>query len=110
MSNSENLLKNPDSLKTLRQVALIFFFIIGSIHILTALLSSQNNSLTLASNINRLLDIPFATIGTVLGLSQAKIEADSSGKKYYYLLMVIITLSVLAIMLYINLFLPDKTV
>lgn len=110
VSTSENLLKNNDVLKTLRQVSLIFFFVIGGTHILTALFTSQNILMPLANTINRVLDIPFAIIGTILGLSQAKIDSDSSGKTYYFILMGIITLFVLGIMLYINLLIPDKIV
>lgn len=110
METSENVIKSNDTLKTLRQVCLIFFLIIGSGHILTGLMVSQNMLLPLSNIVNRVLDIPFVIIGTVLGLSQTKIASDSGFRKPFYVIMIIITLLVLGLLLYINVLLPDKPV
>lgn len=104
---TDPILKPADELKTLRQISLIFFFIIGGTHILTGLFISQNMLMPLSNIINRVLDIPFALIGLVYGLSHTKLAQDSPYRKYYYYLMIFITLLVLAVMLYIN-FLPDR--
>ncbi|MCC6643491.1 hypothetical protein IT411_01970 [Candidatus Peregrinibacteria bacterium] len=106
--NTAKIIQNNDILKTLRQVSLLFFFVLGSIHILSGLMSSQNLYLPLSNVVNRALDIPFAIIGTVLGLSQAKIHSDSPVKTIYLILMVVVCLLVLGLLLYINLLLPDK--
>ena len=64
--------------------------------------------LPLSNIINRILDIPFALIGTVFGLSQVRLASDSHFRKTYLVLMVVISLLVLGLLLYINLLLPDK--
>jgi ABC-type sulfate transport system permease component len=110
VASAENVIKPHDSLKTLRQVCLIFFLLIGSAHLLTGLLVSQGQMLPLSNIINRVLDIPFVIIGTVLGLSQTKIAPDSSFRRTWFIIMGIITLLILGLMLYINVFLPDKIV
>lgn len=116
MNEAENIkvgqaiIVSKDVLRTLRQVSLFFFFIIGVSHLLSGLFVSNNILLPASNIINRILDIPFALIGTIFGLSQAKISSDSKGLKLYYGLMVIISLLVLGLLLYINLLLPDKTV
>ncbi len=110
METTENIIKTNDTLRTLRQVSLIFFLIIGSLHILSGLMVSQNQMLPLSNIVNRVLDIPFALIGLILGLSQARISSDSPRRKAFYIMMIIISLLVLGLLLYVNLFLPDKTV
>lgn len=108
--SSPKIIKHSDILKSLRQVSLLFFFVIGLVHLLSGLFASQNAFLPLANVVNRALDIPFAIIGTVLGLSQAKISSESSFKTVYLILMTLICLLVLGILLYINLFIPDKII
>jgi len=110
VETTENVIKSNDVLKTLRQISLIFFFIIGSAHLLSGLMISQNMFLPLTNIVNRVLDIPFAIIGTVFGLSQTRISSDSAFRKPFYIIMIVISLLVLGIMLYINIFLPDKVV
>lgn len=108
MNEATNVIRSNDVLRTLRQVSLVFFFLIGLSHILTGLFASNDIYLPTSNVINRVLDIPFALIGAVFGLSQARIASDSHLRKTYLALMAVILLLVLGIMLYITLFLPDK--
>lgn len=108
MNDATTTIRSTDTLRTLRQVSLIFFFIIGLSHILSGLFASNNLMLPGSNVVNRILDIPFALIGTVFGLSQARIASDDNFRKAYFTLMISISLLVLGILLYINLFLPDK--
>ncbi len=101
---------NQDILKTLRQVSLVFFILIGGTHILTGLLSSQSLLLPFSNNINRILDIPFVIIATIFGLSQTRLSSESRLRQPYIILMTIIALSVLGILLYINLLIPDRVI
>lgn len=101
-------LKTNDIFKTFRQVCLVSFFVLGSLHIMTALLTSQNLLLPLANIINKALDIPFVVTGTLYGLSQTKIDSENPAKKYYLILMGTLTILVLAIMLFIAFFIPDR--
>lgn len=107
-TTTDKTFKSTDSLRTLRQVSLVFFFLLGTTHIVTGLLASENLFLPLSNLINRVLDIPFVIIAVIYGLSHARLETDSSFKKPYLIIMTIITLLVLGLLLYINLFLADK--
>lgn len=110
ISTNANTNLNKDILKTLRQVSLIFFFIIGSTHILTGLLSSQSLFLPLSNIVNRVLDIPFIIIATIFGLSQIRLNSENRSRKLYFILMIIISLLVLGLLLYINLLIPDRSI
>jgi len=101
---------NKDALKTLRQVSLIFFVILGGTHILTGLFSSQSLFLPISNIVNRILDIPFAIIATIFGLSQVRLNSESPTRKLYFILMIIISLLVLGLLLYINLLIPDRII
>lgn len=101
---------NKDVLKTLRQISLIFFFIIGGTHILTGLFSSQSLFLPLSNIVNRVLDIPFVIIATIFGLSQVRLNSENPSRKLYFVLMIIISLLVLGLLLYINLLIPDRSI
>ena len=63
----------------------------------------------LSNNLNRILDIPFVIIALLYGLSQKRVSAESPYRKVYFSFMLLILLSALGILLYINLFLPDLT-
>jgi hypothetical protein len=108
VNEGENIIVSTDVLRTLRQVSLIFFLLIGTSHLLSSLFVSNNILLPASNIVNRILDIPFAMIATIFGLSQAKIASNSKGLKLYYILMVVISLLVLGLLLYINLLLADK--
>ena len=99
---------NKDILRTLRQVSLIFFFIIGGTHILTGLFISQNLFLPLSNFINKVLDIPFIMIAILFGFSQTRLTSDSPQSKAYFALILLVSLSVLGLLLYINLLIPDR--
>ncbi|MBD3270315.1 hypothetical protein GF376_02215 [Candidatus Peregrinibacteria bacterium] len=101
---------NPDILKPLRQMSLIFFMIIGFTHIITGLMVSNDMLTEIANLINKVLDIPFAMIGIVFALSHIRIPENSNKKNVIFSIMGVISLSVLGLMLYINLFLPDKVI
>jgi hypothetical protein len=58
--------------------------------------------------VNKVLDIPFALIAVIYGLSNLHLDPESPRRKLYYALMIVISLLVLGIMLYINLLVPDR--
>jgi len=100
--------QNNDQLKALRQVSLLFFMVIGIAHLLTGLFINQNLLMPISNIINKALDIPFALIAVIFGLSQTKIDPTSPRRKIYYIFMMVISLLVLGILLYINLLVPDR--
>lgn len=99
---------NSDILQTLRQISLIFFFIIGGAHLLSGLLVSQNLLLPVSNLINKVLDIPFAVIAVVYGLSNIHLQSDNPRRKLYLTLMSMVSLAVLGLLLYITLLIPDR--
>jgi hypothetical protein len=109
VESAETSIRTGDSLRTLRQVSLVFFLLLGSSHILSGLLASENLFLPISSLVNRVLDIPFVMIGLVYGLSHSRLDSNSPHRKSYLILMTIISLLVLGVLLYINIFLPDKS-
>ncbi len=97
-----------DHFKSLRQAALLFFILIGTSHIITGLMASNSLYLPMSNAINRMLDIPFAVIAVVYGISNWRIPSDSKFKKSFLALMIISATCVLLILLYINIFIPDR--
>lgn len=83
---------------------------IGGAHILSGLFSSQSLFLPISNSINRVLDIPFVIIATIFGFSQARLNSENHSRKLYFALMIIISILVLGLLLYINLFIPDRSI
>lgn len=111
MANSaSNSRLNTDILAPVRQTALIFFFLIGLTHIVSGLMASNELGLPLSNLINKILDIPFAIIATIFGLSNFPISSQNPRKGLYLALMGVICLLVLGVLVYINLLIPDRTI
>jgi hypothetical protein len=100
--------ENKDILRPLRQMALIFFMVIGLAHIITGLMVSREFFTGISNLINKVLDIPFAMIGVIFGLSNIKISSTSAKKKTAFIFMGLICLLVLGLLLYINILIPDR--
>lgn len=101
---------NNDILTPVRQTALIFFFFIGLTHIISGLMASNELGLPISNLINKILDIPFAMIATIFGLSNFPIYSQNPRKGLYLAIMGAICLLVLAILVYINVLLPDRSI
>jgi hypothetical protein len=110
LANSNNPRLNSDLLAPVRQTALIFFFLIGLTHIVSGLMASNELGLPLSNLINKVLDIPFAIIATIFGLSNFPISSQNPRKGLYLALMGVICLLVLGVLVYINLLIPDRTI
>lgn len=109
-SNLPNSRLNNDILIPVRQTALVFFFLIGLTHIISGLMASNELGLPLSNLINKILDIPFAMIATIFGLSNFPIYSQNPRKGLYLAIMGIICLLVLGILVYINVLLPDRSI
>mgnify|MGYP003565061315 FL=1 len=58
--------------------------------------------------INRILDIPFALTALIYGLSSIYLQLDEKAHNKAKISFIIITLLIFLLLLYINLFVPDK--
>ena len=76
--------------QNIQKIALLFFIVLGLIHILSGLMFSNNYFTSTTLIINRILDIPE--------------KAHNKAK----ITFIIITLLIFLLLLYINLFVPDK--
>jgi len=108
LDTNETTCENNDLFAPVRQVALIFFILLGGTHILTGLMASNNYLLPISNIINKVLDIPFAIIAASYGLSNIKIASNSPHKNLIYTLIGLTLLSLLLILLYINIFIPNR--
>ncbi|MGL5831557.1 MAG: hypothetical protein ACRCZE_05435 [Candidatus Altimarinota bacterium] len=109
-SSQTNPRLNNDILTPVRQTALIFFFLIGLTHIISGLMASNELGLPLSNLINKVLDIPFAIIATIFGLSNFPISSQNPRKGLYLAVMGVICLLVLGVLVYINLLIPDRSI
>ncbi len=100
--------ENRDIYQVFRKTILVFFIVIGALHIISGLMASAGQFLPISNIINKVLDLPFAFVATLFGLSNFKIASNSKYKKIYWLITAILLLLVFAIMVYIIAFIPDK--
>jgi len=99
-----------DTLLTFRKLALGFFILIGGTHILTGLMVSNDYFLPISNVINRVLDIPFAMITYFYACTWMEIHEKNPRRNMYFILMAIGAILLFLLFIYINLFLPDRTI
>jgi len=93
----------------LKKVSLILFLLLGTIHIISGLMFSEGYMLPTSLIINRVLDIPFAITGLIYAFISLYNGIDEKKRKIPGVIFTIILLLIFIILLYINLFIPDKT-
>ncbi len=97
-----------NSIENLKKTALIFFVGLGFGHIISGLMAANNSFLPLSLIINRILEIPFATIAIIYGLTNLRSQIKTENKQLD--LSLIIVASTLFIgLIAINILLPEKT-
>ncbi len=86
-----------ETIKNLQKVSLVFFIIIGLIHLVTSLI------------INRTFDLPFAFSALLYGLSSLKINLNHfyPEKKSLNVLLPGLGIISLGLLIYFNFFTPD---
>ena len=95
--------------ENIKKVALLFFFVLGLGHIITGLMFSNNYFTPASLIINRILDIPFAMSALIYGLSSIYTELSEKKHKVINIVFIVLSLLIFALLLYINLLVPDKT-
>lgn len=94
--------------ENIKKVALIFFLVLGLGHIVSGLMFSNNYGTPASLIINRVLDIPFAMSALIYGLSSIYTELTGKSHKIVNIVFIVISLLIFALLLYINLLVPDK--
>ncbi len=96
--------------ENIKKVALIFFIVLGLVHIVSGLMFSNNYFTPASLIVNRVLDIPFAMTGLIYALSSIYSTLDEKFHKIVNIAFIAISLIIFVALIYINLFIPDKPV
>jgi len=92
----------------IKKVSLILFIVLGIAHILTGLMMTENIGLPYTFIANRILDIPFAMIALIYGLSSIKAGLKNDDHKILNIFLIVFALLIFVGLVYINIFIPDK--
>jgi len=93
----------------IKKISLILFLIIGTIHITSGLMFANGYLMPTSMIINRVMDIPFAMTALIYAFMNIYTNINEKYRKISTITMGTITLLIFIILLYINLFIPDKS-
>jgi hypothetical protein len=94
--------------ENIKKISLVFFFVLGTAHIIMGMMTANNYLMPVSMIINRVLDIPFAMSGLIYALSGIYINLPENRHKIAKIAFGILSILILAGLLYINLLIPDK--
>lgn len=94
--------------ENIKKVALALFLLLGTVHIISGLMFTNGYLMPTSMVINRVLDIPFAMMAVVYGCMVIYTGIDEKKRKGASIAMIVVSLLIFAILIYINLFIPDK--
>jgi len=94
--------------ENIKKISLVFFFIIGSAHIISGLMMANNYLMPVSLVFNRILDIPFAMTALIYAFSSVYINLPPQKYKIANIIFSVVTILIFLILLYINFLLPDK--
>ena len=99
-----------ETLKNIKKVSILFFIVIGILHIGSSLFIANNLYLKESILVNKTLDIPFIVTGLIYGLTSLRLSLAKQEKSHRILdavlaaTVIVIFLALIAI----NLFVPDS--
>jgi len=98
-----------ETFKNIKKVSILFFIVIGILHIGSSLFIANHMAMKSAMIINKTLDIPFAITGLIYGLSSLRLSLAIEEKPHRILDAVLLgTILVIFIgLILINLLVPD---
>jgi hypothetical protein len=98
-----------ETFKNIKKVSILFFAIIGMLHIGSSLYLANNPISKEALIINKTLDIPFIITGLIYGLSSLRISLANQEKSHRMLdaSLIITIIVIFAGLILVNLFVPD---
>lgn len=94
--------------ENIKKVALVLFLILGTAHILSGLMFANGYLLPTSMVLNRVLDIPFAMMALIYGCMVVYTGIDEKKRNIAKMVMIGVCLLIFIILIYINLFIPDK--
>ncbi len=94
--------------ENIKKIALVFFFILGSVHILSGLMTANDYFMPASLVLNRVLDIPFAMSAVIYGFASIYVKMAPGKHKAANIAFSVISILILVLLLYINLLTPDK--
>jgi len=100
---------NVKTTENLKKVALVLFLILGITHIISGLMFSNGYMLPTSMVVNRVLDIPFAITGVIYAFMALYTSLSEKNRKIPGIVLITLSLLIFLLLLYINLFIPDKT-
>lgn len=94
----------------IQKIALIFFFIIGTFHIVSHLMIINGYFIEIAYMVRSISEIPFVITAAIYGFMSLKISIASPEKKHTLSNIVLILFVILLFvgLIYLNLFIPDR--
>ena len=100
-----------ETIKNIKKVSILFFIVIGVLHIGSSMFISNNMYLKPALIINQTLDIPFIITGLIYGISSLRISLANQEKSHRILDATLAGAIILIflILIGINLMVPDIT-
>lgn len=101
-----------EQILSLKKIAFLFFITLGSLHILSGLMVSNNYFLPSSSIVNKVLDIPFAMMALIYVFLSINIPTETEEQrkkaKIYQTLMICTSLLVFLGLIYVNLIIADR--
>ncbi len=96
--------------RNIQKVALIFFFLIGLIHITAHLMLTNGYVPEISYAAKRILEIPFILSAATYAFVSIKISFTTSEKdhKIGNIIIVLLVIILFATLIYLNLFIPDR--
>jgi hypothetical protein len=91
------------TVENIKKVSLVFFIILGVLHIFSGLMASNNYYMPTTFIMNRVLDIPFAMSALLYGLSNIYASVYEHHQKVASYILSGIALLVFLLLIYINL-------
>ncbi len=96
------------TVENIKKVALILFIFLGLAHIISGLMFSNGYFVEISFILNRSLDIPFAMTAVIYAASGIYLNTPEKNRKLAGIALIIISLLIFALLIYINLLIPDK--
>ena len=96
--------------RNIQKVALVFFFLIGLGHLMAHLMLTNGYWLDISYAIKKILEIPFILSAAIYGFMSIKISFSTPEKdhKIANIIIILLVIILFAILIYLNLFIPDR--
>lgn len=98
--------------RNIQKVALVFFFLIGLVHIIAHLMLTSGYAVNFAYAVKNILEIPFILSAAIYGFLSIKISFTTSDKdhKIANIIIILLVIILFVALIYLNLFIPDRVI